>query len=102
MNPRPADWLANGHERVVRPYALTAGRTRAAGGSIDLVALVSAVGAGPVPNLRLRTLVNLDLSTSGCYGSAARAHRSLISLPNSIFHSGWSEFSSPTCGNVVS
>ncbi len=44
MNPRPADWLANGHERVVRPYALTAGRTRAAGGSIDLVALVSAVG----------------------------------------------------------
>lgn len=44
-NPRRAGWLANGHERVVRPYALTAGRTRPAGGSIDLVALVSAVGS---------------------------------------------------------
>jgi hypothetical protein len=35
----------NGHERVVRPYALTAGRTRPSGGSIDLIALVSAVRA---------------------------------------------------------
>jgi hypothetical protein len=29
-------------ERVVRPYALTAGRTRAAGAQIDVIALVSA------------------------------------------------------------
>jgi hypothetical protein len=32
---------ANGRERLVRPYALTAGRTRPSGASIDMVALVS-------------------------------------------------------------
>lgn len=36
-----------GQERVVRPYAVTAGRTRPSGAAIDLVALVSAMrGAG--------------------------------------------------------
>ena len=32
---------ADGRERLVRPYALTAGRTRPSGASIDMVALVS-------------------------------------------------------------
>ncbi len=41
-NPRRAG-RADGREHVVRPYALTAGRTRPSGASIDLVALVSAV-----------------------------------------------------------
>jgi len=39
----PGRFWPDNHERVVRPYALTAGRTRPAGGRIDLVALVSAV-----------------------------------------------------------
>jgi len=44
VNSNRAGWLApDDHERVVRPYALTAGRTRPAGRSIDLVALVSAI-----------------------------------------------------------
>ena len=34
----------DGSERVVRPYALTAGRTRASGPAIDVVALVSVAG----------------------------------------------------------
>jgi Protein of unknown function (DUF742) len=34
-------------ERVVRPYALTAGRTRAAGAQIDVIALVSATRSRP-------------------------------------------------------
>ena len=42
-NSRRAAGRAVGGERVVRPYALTAGRTRPSGASIDLVALVSAV-----------------------------------------------------------
>ena len=33
-------------ERVVRPYALTAGRTRPSGAKIDLIALVSATRQG--------------------------------------------------------
>lgn len=32
---------ADGRERLVRPYAVTAGRTRPSGASIDMVALVS-------------------------------------------------------------
>jgi hypothetical protein len=44
VNPNRAGWPAAGDdERVVRPYALTAGRTRPSGRSIDLVALVSMV-----------------------------------------------------------
>lgn len=34
-------------ERVVRPYALTAGRTRPTGENIDMVALVSVIGTAP-------------------------------------------------------
>ena len=50
VNPRRA-LRANGRERVVRPYALTAGRTRPSGGSIDLIALVSAVRSRTGPEL---------------------------------------------------
>jgi len=42
-NPRRAAGRADGREHVVRPYALTAGRTRPTGASIDLIALVSAI-----------------------------------------------------------
>ena len=37
-----------GSERVVRPYALTAGRTKPSGAQIDLIAMVSATRS-PVP-----------------------------------------------------
>jgi hypothetical protein len=39
----PVVLRADGNERVVRPYALTAGRTRPSGASIDLIAHVSVV-----------------------------------------------------------
>jgi uncharacterized protein DUF742 len=42
-NPWPFVLRADGGERVVRPYALTAGRTRPSGASIDLIAQVSVV-----------------------------------------------------------
>ncbi|MDR2987116.1 MAG: DUF742 domain-containing protein [Nocardiopsaceae bacterium] len=42
-NPWPVVLRADGNERVVRPYALTAGRTRPSGASIDLIAQVSVV-----------------------------------------------------------
>ena len=38
---------ADRDERVVRPYALTAGRTRPTGANIDVVALVSAASTFP-------------------------------------------------------
>lgn len=41
--PRRAEGRADGREHVVRPYALTSGRTRPSGSRIDVVALVSAV-----------------------------------------------------------
>jgi Protein of unknown function (DUF742) len=37
------DWIGDSPGPVVRPYALTAGRTRPSGASIDLIALVTAV-----------------------------------------------------------
>jgi len=40
-NPWRAVRRANGRERLVRPYALTAGRTRPSGATIDMVALVT-------------------------------------------------------------
>ena len=44
MQSLRAGWPGpDNRERVVRPYALTAGRTRPSGGSIDVVALVCAV-----------------------------------------------------------
>jgi hypothetical protein len=42
-NSWPLVLRANGNERVVRPYALIAGRTRPSGASIDLTAQVSVV-----------------------------------------------------------
>ncbi len=39
---RPRRMGRNSDERVVRPYALTAGRTRPSGAKIDLIALVAA------------------------------------------------------------
>ena len=42
-NPWPVVLRDDGNERVVRPYALTAGRTRPSGASIDLIAQVSVV-----------------------------------------------------------
>ncbi|SRR6266487_902434 len=37
------DWMRQSSGPVVRPYALTAGRTRPSGANIDLIALVTAV-----------------------------------------------------------
>lgn len=42
-NPWRDAGRADGEERVVRPYALTSGRTRPSGASIDLIAMVSAI-----------------------------------------------------------
>jgi hypothetical protein len=42
-NSWPLVLRADGNERVVRPYALTAGRTRPSGAAIDLIAQVSVV-----------------------------------------------------------
>jgi hypothetical protein len=39
-------WLDEEAGAVVRPYALTRGRTRPAGGRLDLIALISAVRGG--------------------------------------------------------
>jgi Protein of unknown function (DUF742) len=39
----PVVLRADGSERVVRPYAVTAGRTRPSGASIDLIAQVSVI-----------------------------------------------------------
>jgi DNA-binding transcriptional ArsR family regulator len=43
MDSRHDDWATQSPGPVVRPYALTAGRTRPSGTSIDLIALVTAV-----------------------------------------------------------
>ena len=45
-------WLDQGAGPVVRPYALTGGRTRPTGGTIDLLALVTSRNA-PVDELLL-------------------------------------------------
>jgi hypothetical protein len=39
-------WLDQDAGAVVRPYALTRGRTRPAGGRLDLIAIISAVRGG--------------------------------------------------------
>ncbi len=46
-DPGPALVRADRYERVVRPYAVTAGRTRPGGDIIDMVALVSVVRTWP-------------------------------------------------------
>jgi Protein of unknown function (DUF742) len=43
MESRQDDWVTQSAGPVVRPYALTAGRTRPSGALIDLIALVTAV-----------------------------------------------------------
>jgi hypothetical protein len=47
MDSRRDDWIRQSAGPVVRPYALTAGRTRPTGASIDLIALVTAVRRPP-------------------------------------------------------
>jgi hypothetical protein len=43
MHPADDRWLDQDAGAVVRPYALTQGRTRPAGGRLDLIAIISAV-----------------------------------------------------------
>ena|SRR5271166_5010525 len=47
MNSRREHRTSDSREPVVRPYALTAGRTRPSGASIDLIALISRVRTAP-------------------------------------------------------
>ena len=70
-------WLDEEAGAVVRPYALTRGRTRPAGGRLDLIALISAVrDARPPSSAWARSI--------GPYcGSAAGRPRSPISRPTS-------------------
>jgi hypothetical protein len=46
-------WLDEEAGAVVRPYALTRGRTRAAGGKLDLIALISVVRDASATELSL-------------------------------------------------
>lgn len=50
---RDDQWLARDAGPVVRPYALTGGRTRPTGETIDLLAVVSSADTGPVDGLLL-------------------------------------------------
>lgn len=54
MSARDSAWLDDDAGPVVRPYALTGGRTRAGGEGLDLVAFVLTVEPVPPPNLRLQ------------------------------------------------
>jgi len=47
MNSRRKHRTTDSRQPVVRPYALTAGRTRPSGATIDLVALISRVRTAP-------------------------------------------------------
>ena len=53
MHPAEDRWLDEEAGAVVRPYALTRGRTRAAGGRLDLIALISAVRDASATELSL-------------------------------------------------
>jgi Protein of unknown function (DUF742). len=86
-------WLDAEAGPVVRPYALTQGRTRHTGESFDLVATVMATQAAITDP-----------------GSLAPEHMSVLSWParrppwpisprTSISRSAWSGSSSPTCGS---
>jgi hypothetical protein len=62
MHPAEDRWLDEEAGAVVRPYALTRGRTRAAGGRLDLIALITSAreadgtefGLGPEHRALLR------------------------------------------------
>jgi Protein of unknown function (DUF742) len=62
MHPAEDRWLDQDAGAVVRPYALTRGRTRPAGGRLDLIALITSVreaqgiewGLGPEHRALLR------------------------------------------------
>jgi Protein of unknown function (DUF742) len=62
MHPAEDRWLDEEAGAVVRPYALTRGRTRPAGGRLDLIALITSVreaqgtewGLGPEHRALLR------------------------------------------------
>jgi hypothetical protein len=54
-------WLDEEAGAVVRPYALTRGRTRAAGGRLDLIALISAVRDASATELSLEHLALLRI-----------------------------------------
>jgi Protein of unknown function (DUF742) len=62
MHPAEDRWLDEEAGAVVRPYSLTRGRTRPAGGRLDLIALIAAVpdaeaaefGLGPEHRALLR------------------------------------------------
>jgi DNA-binding transcriptional ArsR family regulator len=73
MDSRQEDWLGDSSGPVVRPYALTAGRTRPSGATIDLIALVTAVRRSSLDreqlelepeHLRLLTLCRLPVSVA--------------------------------------
>jgi DNA-binding transcriptional ArsR family regulator len=53
MESRRHDWISHSAGPVVRPYALTAGRTRPSGARIDLIALVTAVRRPPRDHIDL-------------------------------------------------
>jgi hypothetical protein len=46
-SPKPDAGGRDGRERIVRPYAVTAGRTRPTGAQIDVISMISATRAAP-------------------------------------------------------
>ena len=54
MGSRDRSWLDEAAGPVVRPYAVTGGRTRGRGDEFDLVAFVLAVASAPPSNSRLQ------------------------------------------------
>ena len=87
-------WLDAEAGPVVRPYALTQGRTRHAGESFDLVATVMAT-APRAP----ATWPSWRRSTSACSSWPGCRPRWRTSPPTSTCHWGWSGSSWRTCGN---
>jgi hypothetical protein len=61
MNPRRERRNSDSREPVVRPYALTAGRTRPSGATIDLIALISTIRSAPSAGTAFAPGALLDL-----------------------------------------